>query len=295
MFLLRVPDARGSRTAASGHRGACSVQSVEDTYTHGHHSSVLKSHTWRTAENSAGYLLPHLDASMTLLDVGCGPATITCDLATRVDDVIGLEPAADILTKARATAASRSVDNVAFEVGSVYELRFDDGHFDVAHAHQVLQHLTDPVAAIREMVRVTKPGGIVALRDADYHAMTWYPQLPELDRWMEIYQAVARLNEAEPDAARYLVQWATDAGIDRDDITVSTDSWLYCSADERSWWSDLWAERTVDSAFGEQARDYDFSTIEEQRTIAHAWRAWGAHPAAVFTVPNVELLIRVPG
>jgi len=195
-----------------------SVDMVDDTYTHGHHSSVLKSHTWRTAQNSAGYLLPQLDGSNSLLDIGCGPATITCDLATRVKSVIGIEPVPDILDKAEATRVVAGVDNVSFEVGSVYELRFDDDAFDVVHAHQVLQHLTDPVAALREMARVAKPGGLIAVRDADYHAMTWYPELPGLDRWMEIYQAVARHNDAEPDAARHLLQWALNAGIERNQV-----------------------------------------------------------------------------
>ncbi len=230
---------------------------------------------------------------MTLLDVGCGPATITCDLATRVATVIGIEPVEDILVKARATATDRGTRNATFEVGSIYELRFGDDSFDVVHAHQVLQHLADPVAAIREMARVTKPGGLVAVRDADYHAMTWFPSIPGLDRWMEIYQAVARRNAAEPDAARHLLWWALNAGIERDAITASTDSWLYCTEVERAWWADLWAERTVDSAFGQQARDYGITTADEQDTIATAWAEWAAHPAATFTVPNGELLIRV--
>ena len=53
-------------------------------YTHGHHESVLRSHRWRTAENSAGYLLPRLKSGDRLLDVGCGPGTITADLATHI-------------------------------------------------------------------------------------------------------------------------------------------------------------------------------------------------------------------
>ncbi len=267
--------------------------SNNDTYTHGHHSSVLKSHTWRTAENSAGYLLPHLDKTMTLLDVGCGPATITCDLATRVAAVVGIEPVDDILDKARATAAERNVFNATFEVGSVYDLRFGDDTFDVVHAHQVLQHLTDPAAAIAEMVRVTKPGGLVAVRDADYHAMTWHPQPPELDRWMDIYQAVARHNDAEPDASRYLIEWSLDAGVPRSAITASSDTWLYATDDERAWWADLWADRTVNSAFGEQARQYGITDEAEQREIAAAWLEWATHPAGWFTVPNGELLIRI--
>ena len=55
-----------------------------DTYTHGHAEPVLQSHRWRTAENSATHLLPLLRPGLDLLDVGCGPGTITVDLAARV-------------------------------------------------------------------------------------------------------------------------------------------------------------------------------------------------------------------
>lgn len=264
-----------------------------DTYTHGHHPSVLKSHVWRTAANSAAYLLPHLDSSMRLLDVGCGPATITCDLAGRVASVVGIEPVAGILEKALATANERGVDNVRFEVGSVYELGFEDDSFDVVHAHQVLQHLTEPVAALREMIRVTRPGGVVAVRDADYHAMTWFPEISELDRWMEIYQAVARRNNAEPDAARYLLSWALEAGSLRDAIDASVGTWLYCTPKERAWWGDLWADRTVNSDFGTQSREYGIATEAEQVAIADAWRAWAQHQGGWFNVPCGELIIRV--
>ena len=96
--------------------------------------------------------------------------------------------------------------------GDVYALAYGDGAFDVVHAHQVLQHLADPVAALREMGRVSRPAGIVAVRDADYAAMTWYPDRPELHRWMELYQQVARHNGGEPDAGRRLVSWARAAG-----------------------------------------------------------------------------------
>ena len=77
------------------------------TYTHGHHESVLRSHTWRTAENSAAYLLPHLRAGQTLLDVGCGPGTITADLALLVapGEVVGMDAAADVVARATEHAA----------------------------------------------------------------------------------------------------------------------------------------------------------------------------------------------
>ena len=66
---------------------------TEVEYTHGHHESVLGLHSWRTVQNSAAYLLPHLKPNMTLLDIGCGPGTITTDFATILHEghVTGLE------------------------------------------------------------------------------------------------------------------------------------------------------------------------------------------------------------
>lgn len=129
-------------------------------YTHGHHESVLRSHTWRTAANSAAYLLGSLKPHMRILDIGCGPGTITADLAELVPDghVTGVDHAPGILDQARATAAGRGLTNVDFAVADVHALEYPDDSFCVVHAHQVLQHVGDPVQALREMYRVTKPG-----------------------------------------------------------------------------------------------------------------------------------------
>src|SRR4051812_50214911 len=99
-----------------------------DTYTHGHADPVLQSHRWRTVENSAGHLLPSLRSGLDLLDVGCGPGTITVDLAARVAPgrVVGLDVSADPLDEARAAAARAGVD-VTFEVGDGYGLAAGGG------------------------------------------------------------------------------------------------------------------------------------------------------------------------
>ncbi len=263
-----------------------------DTYTHGHADPVLQSHRWRTVENSAAYLLPVLRPGLDLLDVGCGPGTITVDLASRVAPgrVVGIDVSADPLEEARAAAERAGVD-VAFEVGSVYALAAADDAFDVVHAHQVLQHLTDPVGALREMARVCRPGGVVAVRDVDYAATTWFPDDPGLDGWLALYRRVARANGAEPDAGRRLLSWAHAAGLR--DVTASAGTYCYASPEERRWWGRSWAGRATSSAFAEQAVAYVLATTAVLVEIASAWLLWAAADDGWLGMLHGELIVRV--
>ncbi|MDT0426904.1 MULTISPECIES: methyltransferase domain-containing protein [Streptomyces] len=260
-------------------------------YTHGHHESVLRSHRWRTAANSAAYLLAELRPGLRVLDVGCGPGTITADLAALVAPgrVTGVDSSGDILGQAAEVAEERGLDNVEFAVADVHALDFPDDTFDVVHAHQVLQHVGDPVQALREMRRVCRPGGVVAARDSDYAAMAWYPEVPGMTDWLDLYHRVARANGGEPDAGRRLLSWARRAGFT--DITPGAGSWCYAGKD-RAWWSGLWADRTTDSAYAERAVEGGHATAGQLAEIADAWRAWGGEPDAWFMVPHGELLCR---
>jgi ubiquinone/menaquinone biosynthesis C-methylase UbiE len=267
------------------------MRADQETYTHGHAASVLRSHTVRTVANSAAYLAEHLRPGATVLDVGCGPGSITVDIAGRVAPgrVLGIEPVPGILEQAREHAAGAG--NVEFAIGDVYALDHPDDSFDVVHAHQVLQHLTDPVAALREMLRVCRPGGVVAARDADYAAMTWYPQSEALTRWQELYRAVARGNDAEPDAGRRLLHWAQQAGFD--DITATASVWCYADAESRSVWGNTWAERVTESALATQAIERGLATPAELDRLADGWRAWAANPGGWFAVLHGEILCHV--
>ncbi|WP_030742815.1 class I SAM-dependent methyltransferase [Streptomyces sp. NRRL S-31] len=264
-------------------------------YTHGHHESVLRSHTWRTAANSAAYLLGSLKPHMRILDIGCGPGTITADLAELVPDghVTGVDRAPGVLERARATAAARGLANVDFAVADVHALDYSDDTFCVVHAHQVLQHVGDPVRALREMRRVTKPGGFIAVRDADYAAMTWYPALPGLDDWLDLYERVARANGGEPDAGRRLKGWALAAGLTA--VTASSSTWTFATPEERAWWSGLWADRTLASAYADRATQGGHATPERLRAVSEAWRTWGRHEDGWFAVLHGELLCRKEG
>src|SRR4051794_23870971 len=217
----RWPSGCWPRASSSHHVGGwfhapgCRAQTAAmATYTHGHGDEVLRAYRRRTAENSAGYLLRVLRPGLDLLDVGCRPGSITVDLAARVAPgrVLGVDVASAPLEQARELAARAGVQ-AEFRVGDVYALEADDGSFDVVHAHQVLQHLTDPVAALREMARVCRAGGVIAVRDVDYGNISWFPEERALHRWLALYDQVMRRNGGEPRAGRRLLSWAHAAGL----------------------------------------------------------------------------------
>jgi SAM-dependent methyltransferase len=225
-----------------------------------------------------------------LLDIGSGPGTITLDLASRLSAgrVVGIDNAAEAVAAAQQQASDLGADRVRFAVGDVYALDFPDDTFDVVHAHQVLQHLSDPVAALGEMRRVCRPGGLVAARDADYAAMTWYPEHPGLSQWLDLYRRVARANAGEPDAGRRMRSWAQLAGFRT--ITVTASVWCFADEIDVGWWSDTWAERVTQSSFARQAVAGGLASATELDELAVAWRSWAAEPDAWFSVLHGEIL-----
>lgn len=269
-----------------------SLDVTPDRYSHGHHESVLRSHRWRTADNSAAFLLAHLSDGLSILDVGCGPGNITAELASRVGSakVIGIDLSKEVIARAKSEFESLDRENLSFDVGDVYGLDFSDGCFDVVYAHQVLQHLSDPVAALGEMRRVLKPGGLLAVRDADYSAFVWLPGDPVLTHWLEVYQQITAKNHANADAGRHLATWVRAAGFD--ELEASSSNWTFQTPEERAWWGGLWADRVRLSDFAQQAIEYGVATDDELELMAQAFQRWANDPKGVFVVVHGEILAR---
>ncbi|MDQ0736134.1 methyltransferase domain-containing protein [Arthrobacter agilis] len=262
----------------------------DEVYSHGHHPSVTAAHAARTVASSAAYLEPFLEAGLDVLDVGCGPGSITAGFADLVapGSVTGIDSSADVV--AQAAEAHADLANVEFREGNVYDLDAADESFDLVHAHQLLQHLADPVAALREMRRVVRPGGIVAAREADFGAMTWFPVVDELDEWRELYRTLARGNGGEPDAGRRLPGWAAAAGFA--EIEVSSTTWVYATAEDRRFLADSWAERVLHSAFAGQTLERGLADQRTLDRLAEGWRRWSRLDDGVFLMPSVEILAR---
>lgn len=201
--------------------------------------SVL--HEVRTAENSAAHLLPKLQSmkefnpNLRLLDVGSGSGTISVSFAKLIPDghVTGIDINPKILPRARAVAEMAGVKNIEFQQGSVYELPFADETFDVTFCHQVLVHIGNPWDALREMLRVTKRGGVVAAREGDYETECVWPEIPELRKFHKLIADLMSAGGGSPTAGRQLVSWALKAGIERSQIILSYSSWSYNTPSER--------------------------------------------------------------
>lgn len=262
------------------------------TYTHGYSSAVIGGHSRRTALNSASTLLGLLRPGMSLLDVGSGAGTITCDLAAAVapGTVVALEVTDEAAELTRRTARERGIDNIQILVGDAHHMQFSDNFFDAVHAHQVLQHVSDPVQMLREMWRVTAPGGVVAARDADYPTFGWFPRLPELDRWLELYMRAAHANGGHPDAGVRLKLWAEQAGLKN--IQAGAAIWSFSQQADLEWWSESWAERISHTQLAEQIVREGWATQDQLDNIAAGWRRWATEPGAYFTVPHGELIAR---
>jgi ubiquinone/menaquinone biosynthesis C-methylase UbiE len=268
---------------------------TRERYTHGHAAATVRQHGRRTAEEAAAFVLPDLTPGMRLLDVGCGPGSITRGLAERLapGQVVGLDLSRETLALARRDAEARGLTNLIYEEGSAYALRFPDGTFDVAYAHQVLQHLSEPGAALREMLRVLRPGGLIALRDVDWGTAAYWPADPWIDRFIEVHTKTWYRNGGEPRMGRRLRALANAAGLV--DLRITAAAWCYATRDETVEWGESYAERLLTSPMGERAIEYGYASRADVEAMAAAFRAWAVQPDALWSFIHVEALGRKPG
>lgn len=230
----------------------------------------------RTAERNAAFLLPHLKPGMRLLDVGCGGGSITLGLARAVapGETVGIDLSGPSIEHARELASTQGVASVRFEAGDAAKLPFEDGSFDAVFAHAVLQHVEDPSKVARELRRVLRPCGVIAVADADLDSSLVAPENDALRRSTEILRRTRR----HPQVGRQLrallhgagferVQGSVTAGARGDALGVKLDG-------------DFYARYFAAEPFIEHAVARGWSTRQEMLEIASAWQAWSTDPGA---------------
>lgn len=230
-----------------------------------------------------------------MLDVGCGPGTITTSLAKYVERgrVVGVDYSAQVVEEARKRAAdSGCASNVSFQTASVYELPFADDTFDVVYAHQMLLHLSDAAKALGEMRRVCKPGGLVACREGDWATTMLYPSSEALELWKTVAGQIFRSTGAEPDAGRRLIEWAIQAGFSPNAVEYSSGSQTYAGPQDAPWWGEMSAQRSSADDWTARALATGLATRQQIAQFAPAWLHWSQQPHSVYVIICGQVLLR---
>jgi len=193
-----------------------------DEYTPGYSAPMIQFMAQRTAETHASFFLPYLKPGWSVLDAGCGPGTITLGLAQRVNPghVVAIDAEDSQFEQARATGQREGL-NVEFRKASVYQLPFEDSQFDAVFSHAVLEHLSDPPAAVAEFRRVLKPGGVIGLRAGDMGGMLIDSESEGPAQAFASYQVHQKQGDKDPNVGRKLARLMRQAGFSVEMMTAS--------------------------------------------------------------------------
>lgn len=237
-------------------------------YGNGYQKSISETHSWRTAENSCAYMLSFIKSTDVILDVGCGPGSISCDLAKHVPNgkVVGIEPTEQLIKEANNHKYSNGVKNAEFKIASAYSLPFEDNSFDIVHCHQVLIHLEDPETAFKEMVRVLKPTGYVCSREADLRATSVYPPKYE-DTIVEYFLLKTKNSSTSDNRGRSLRDLALSAGIKLRHIHSTVSTWCISNDDDRKWFSEMFIKRMKEAKEVLVKEDEEANTRKREEII----------------------------
>jgi SAM-dependent methyltransferase len=252
-----------------------------EKYSHGYGAATEYIMERPVAPNIA-FFLPHLRPGMSLLDCGCGPGTNTVSLAQAVAPgaVVGVDIGESQIELARSLAAGKGVSNVTFDVGDICALPFPDASFDAAFAHTVLQHLKDPLKALREIARVLKPGGLVGVREEDQGSLIIAPHDPLVNQWIHLYYRFWQYGGGDPFLARQHRRLLRECGFTRIRATASTECWADAEATESR--GELIARLTLEPVFADQVIALGWADGATLEQMAAAIRTWGRHPDAFF-------------
>jgi ubiquinone/menaquinone biosynthesis C-methylase UbiE len=245
-------------------------------------------HARRTGA-AAAFLLPHLRSGMRLIDCGCGPGSITVDLALTVapGEAIGIDLRAEALTQARSLAHERGIANVAFHAASVYKLPCADSSFDAAFACAVLQHLAAPLAALKEMRRVLKPGGVIGIADGSSTITFRYPTTPLLQAYDKLRGREREHNTGRPYDALALRALLREAGFARTRASGALATEMGAPAGSLEETRRVAQNHVIRlrGVLGELSVAQGWATTEELEKMAEALITWGEHSDAFYARP----------
>ncbi|MDE2836106.1 MAG: methyltransferase domain-containing protein [Chloroflexota bacterium] len=263
-------------------------------YTMGFSEEILEALRRGTAEANSAFLLPHLRPGLRVLDVGCGPGTISVGLAEAVEpgELHGVDMEESQVELARAVAASRRQENAVFHVGDVLALPFEDDFFDVAHCHNVLMHVPDTRAALTEVKRVLKPGGLIGCREMIGESSFAYPDFGVTRNAWDMFEDLLAADDGHPQLGKELKGHVLEAGFTNVRVSASWD--IYSTPDDIAFIYGVVNNWFLSPEVTEAAIKYGAATRELCDRIADAYSRWKDSPGAVFGVAYGEIVAGKP-
>lgn len=269
------------------------MNSDDENYVLGYGDGAMDWMKSRTVEKHGAFLLPYLNAGDSLLDCGCGPGSLTVGFARVVapGQVVGIDRETGQLASAIAYAAEQGIDNLRFESGDVYDLPFDDQSFNVVFCSAVLGSVGQPQRVVREMVRVLKPGGIIALKEFDHGGDIIHPQTPLLAESIELYQRARVEHGHEQRGGRRLREWLAEYGCELE--------YTHAFFDQRTQETGLFEyvdrnNRLVDEVLASRYIELGWASREGLDAQAREWERFAQNSASLYAAAWVEALGRKP-
>jgi SAM-dependent methyltransferase len=256
------------------------------------HDHSITSFQQKRGGDAAAFFAPFLTPGMRLLDIGCGPGTITAALAGIVGTAIGVDIEPNAIAAARQLAANSSAPNLSFVEADMTALPFEDEAFDAVFFHAVLYHqskvkLTQTLAEAR---RVLKPGGVLGTRDADAGGNILYPEIDgvrlALALWQRWYE------HDDPDALRFGRRQSAMLRAHGFAPVWAGASYVNHSADAASRTEAVADARRSLLGLGPQLVSKGLATGEEIEAALAGWDAWGRDPDAVYFRCRCECVAR---
>ena len=192
-------------------------------YPFGYNPAAVGMMQSRDAANNAALFLKYASPGMKVLDVGCGPGSITAGIAEALapGQVTGIDIEPSQVALGEELAKSKGLDNCNFETASIFELPYADGCFDAVYGHTILMQFNDLAPVLAEIHRVLRPGGLVSFREIDFGASLYYPEDSAFKELMSVFRRSIFHNQGNPYVGRSLSGVLTEAGFDIEEALAS--------------------------------------------------------------------------